>query len=345
MKNILFAFCLLTLSVSHAQDKVVTLLPPSGNIWTCGLFEINDTIYCPYQDYSAVKASRFLQLDYDLNNIDTLIFALGRDSLDYAFNLVINSEPHILLRKIKNGRNVFYARKLHNERLKDSLFLPIDTIDRGEPFRAYTVDENTTRMIIAKWDTNHRFILNSTIVDLDSNFNMKEYHTIQVQPNVLKWISLILSITPVNDTLWHIHTNDALYLYNPKSKQTISGKKLYGETQSYYKIDSTKYLAFGTVGQPTVPGQPGNYSDDLGFYRINANGDVLETLKFNTVVDSSTYPRLGYINYSIEDAQGPLAIVYDTNNIFLATHSKLSKQGPNEYYFMIIKTNSRGDEY
>ncbi|WP_417600485.1 T9SS type A sorting domain-containing protein [Owenweeksia hongkongensis] len=345
MKHVFTIYFILTLSYINAQSKVVTLLPPSGNIWTFGLFEINDTIYCPYEDYTGVKASRFLRLNYDLNVIDTLTYSLSEDSLYSYFKIMINTKEHILYRKIQNGNDVYYARRLHNGRLSDSLFLPIDTILRGDPMRAYSVDANTTRMIIAIWDTNHRFIENSAIVDLDSNFTMKTYHTIDVQPGVSNRISLIFSVTPISDTLWHIHTSDALYLYNPQTKQTIFGKELYGEIQSYYKMDSTKYLGFGTVAQPTVPGQPGNYSRALGFYRINSNGDVVETAKFNTVVDSSTYPRLGYINYSEEDAQVPIAIVYDTNNIFLATQSDLSRQGPNEYYFIVVKTNSRGDEY
>ena len=337
--------CLLAVNgLVFSQGRVLTLLPPSGDISAYNLFDFNDTIYCPIEKRAGSGSNRFLRLDYDLNIIDTLILDPSRDSLSYYLHMEINSKTYVLLREIQNGVPLYYARSLTKGKFTDSIFLPIDTIKRARPARVYDVDSNTLRMVVAKYDVNYQHVLSSVILDLDSNFNVKEYHAIEVQAGVSNWISLITSVSVINDTLWHVHSHGELYLYNPRSRETISGRKLYGTIQDYYRVNATQYLGFGTVGKSTVPGQSGNYTDALGFYRVNAAGNVVDKYSYSVVTDSSTYGTYGYINYAIDNAQSSNTVLYDTNSIFVAGQSVLLKQGPNDYFFVIFKINSKGQE-
>ena len=303
-------------------------------------------MYLPIAFNLDPAAWSLISLNENLDPLDTFNVANSTtDSMSFYRHMSSPLGLFIFIRKIHQGNIFVHAKKIGQSGLSDSLYLNLDTVSRWGLTRVYNIDSNTVRAIISKWDTSFRWILSSVIVDLDSNLQIKDYHAIrQDYPGVSFVPNMIWSVSELNDTLWHVHTEHGLYLYNPVTKRTLLGKDLWGVVHSYQIVSKSEYLALGIVGRLTIPGQPGSKEEALGFYRIGFDGTIKDTVAFSAVSDSSRWSGSGFMIYSREDSQLPNVLAEDTNNIFLASHSRYTKFLVDTSYFLVVKTNSVGDE-
>ena len=170
-----FLSFLFTAVFGQVQSK--TMFSSSGNLFSSSLFKYNDTIYIPVAEGSSSSMDKFIRLTEDLSIVDTLSMNEGTgDSVYYFDHLVYKNSLSIIKGFFQNGNYKYFREVLKNKTFNDSIYLKIDTIKRGIPYRFYPIDSNNSRAIISKIDTSGRWIMNSVIVELDSNLNITEYH-------------------------------------------------------------------------------------------------------------------------------------------------------------------------
>ena len=340
-----FYYTMLALSASvilSAQVKDVTL----RSVVSKTIFTLNDTLYVPIEDHILAGNCRLVRFEQDLTIIDTIDLApTNMDSVH--FYGYINQGNDILLYngKDKSDGDLLYSQRVSNGKLVDSVYINLDTIKGRVVDRFYHVDSNSIIAPVIKVWPPGGFPDNSVIVEMDSNFVIRDYHTIDFnQPGVSNSYDLIESISILSDSLWHIHGKKGVwYSYNPIKHVTLGGKNLVGTIQSHYKITADEYLGFGTAAKLTIKGQPGSAEELLGFYRVNANGHVVDTAAFTFKTDSSLFPSMGRLDFVESNTTVPNAVVIDTNNIYLAADANFWDDNAGLQSFLyVVKTDSRG---
>lgn len=251
-------------------------------------------------------------------------------------NYVISSNPNLDINIHQISGNTLVA----------STKLNFDTITRTFPYNVIEINSNHLRMIAHEWNSAGNTITQSKIIDLDSNFNVIDYHAFDLSQNNLFPTSqsqVISGLYEVDNTTWHLHTNGALHIYNPQTNTIDTSRYLWGDSRRTYPINSNEYLALGIVSfiQP-LAGFPYLGMNALGFYRISNDGTPLDTSHFLNIDNSANNPT----DVSYESMGSPAVVVYDTNNIFLASQTSYQKTGNDPLIegFLIIKTDLTGKE-
>ena len=330
--------------VGHSQNKVVT----NDSIFSQTIFNINDTVYVVMDDHFGAGKGRLWRLSENLTIFDTInLGSKGSDTVYCNDKIQKNNDVLIYNGKVKNGTYLRYIQKLENGRLSDSVYMDLDSIKGGLVDRIYYVDSTKiVAPVIKSWPPGS-FPRNSVIAEMDSNFVMIDYHTIDfAQPGIFFNSGVIISISFLEDSVWHIHGRKGeLYTYNPVKHKTMKGKSVVGTIQSYYKIKPNEYLGFGTAARLTIKGQPASAEELLGFYRINTEGDIIDTASFTFIVDSSLF-SIGRLEFAESETDVANAVIIDTNNIYLAADAsfrddnfKLIK------YIYVVKTDSQGNKH
>ena len=335
---------LLVNSVLLGQSKVVT----NDSIFSETIFNINDTVYVVTDDHFAAGKGRLLRLSENLTIFDTI--NLGSKVSDTVYcndKIQKNNDVLIYNGKVKNGKYLRYIQKLKNGRLSDSVYMDLDSIKGGLVDRIYYVDSNKIVVPVIKSWPPGSWPQNSVIVELDSNFSITDYHKIDFTLTRVPVPSgMIMSISFLEDSLWHLHCFDGeLYAYNPQKHKTLKGRDLVGTIQSYYKINPDEYLGLGTAARLTISGQKGSAEELLGFYRINTEGDIIDTASFTFIVDSSLF-SIGRLDFAESDTKVPNAVVIDTNNIYLGADARFRDDNFKLItYIYVVKTDSQGNKH
>lgn len=230
----------------------------------------------------------------------------------------------------------------------DSSSFGIDSLQRSYPVRTWNIKSNTLRTLLYESEANSVFVKKSKIIDLDSNFNITDYHSFNFDSIDRRSNVIVTAANFINDSVWHIFTqrpNGALHHYNVDEKLVDSSQYLWGEIRKCYPVNSNEYLALGIVSwSPTVLGLPYTGMNALGFYRISHSGQLLDTAYFLNIDNNAP----GTLDFSNEDMNVPAVVIYDTNTIYLAAESSYRSHlsgSQQEGYIFVIKTDSRGNEH
>lgn len=299
--------------------------------------------------YSVIRSSflphyRILRFDKNLQIIDTVTYSTYRTN-DPIISRVLNfnGEAYALFGNTMQTNRRMNLQLLEEDNLTDSFYISMDTLQYYALYNAYQEAENTLRLFVNSYEADYTTYRASYIYDLDSNFQIKDIHKIDpnYSPNSTK---IIESVSEVNDTLWHIHTNDKLYGYNPQTKTQLFPKYLEGNIFRYYNLNDSTYIGFGISTVLGIPKLRGTSQAALGFYTIDERGNAIDTVSFNTL--SHFVPAANYIEYSDESTNFNNALVYDSQNIILASAYTYFPTGnlPQEDGFTILKTDIHGKE-
>lgn len=282
-----------------------------------------------------------MRYDNNLNVIDTLTGSdAGRPGARFFSPFRFNNNLYMYCMDGSNpATREFSIHRLSQGSILDSIPLNLDTISDAYPSYTQQIDNNTLRVIISKSSPGP---IDSRILDLDSSFNIKNYHNVDLS-KIAPYGQTITSVYEVYDSLWHVYTDAGLASYNPLTKVTLDGATNKAEVYTHYKLSSTEYLAFGISAVLESPSSPGSATSSLGFYKVNASTAFVDTVAFNAFSHTLT-PNL--TEYSSERLQkNKNAIVYDTSNVILACQGDYEPQNTNIQfrYFHVVKTNFSGD--
>ncbi|WP_417612732.1 T9SS type A sorting domain-containing protein [Owenweeksia hongkongensis] len=349
MKKLYLLFLILFQAYVKSQVLVDTTRIDNNSVYFIDGID-NDSIF-----YTSIFKQNSLGIRYS-NNINIYNQALDLvDSIDgnqsgrTSLGVSLAGFFHFRKRNYIFARDVQYNISIHRisgNTLTDSVKLNFDTIVRTLPYFPQEITPNRLRLICYEYAPAGIPIVKSKIIDLDSNFNVIDYHAFDFSQNSLfptAQSQLITDLYVVNNQTWHIHTSGALHVYNPQTHSIDTSRYLWGASRHFYPINANEYLAMGIVSfrQP-IAGLPHLGMNALGFYRMNNNGVPLDTSYFLNVDNSSVNPT----DVSDETMDPPAIIVYDTNNIYLASHTfyQISSNDPLVEGLFVVKTDSRGNE-
>ena len=288
-----------------------------------------------------------LRYDENLSIVDTLSGAdVGRPGGIFELPFYINNNLYYYCYdSIIAGRH-FSFHKIQNGTFTDSIGLDLDTISNAYPAKITALDNNTLQILLSIYLPNG-FFKGTRILLLDSNFNFKScYHPLLDSIPPTTFSKQIRAIHQLNDSTWHLFYTNHLVVYNPRSDSILSVKEFLGKIYNTYKLPNQIYLALGLTSTRVTSTQlPGNSARSLGFYFIDSQANILDTVRFNAFKD--TVPQWGINNYSTESTGSIYtqnSLVYDTNTIFLVSEGDYNLPNSMNFlrYFYIVKTDIKG---
>ncbi len=282
-----------------------------------------------------------MRYDQNLSVMDTILGTdVGRPGARFFAPFSFNHKNYVYC---MNGANPatreFSIHSIKQGNILDSIPLDLDTINDAYPSYTQQVDNNTLRVVLSKSGPG---IIDARIIDLDSNFNLKNYHNIDLSM-IAPYGQHITSVYEVSDSLWHVYTKSGLASYNPLTKITLDGDANKAEVYTHYKLSSSEYLAFGLSSVLGSPSSSGSANSSLGFYKVNSNAVFVDTVAFNAF---SQPLGPNYTEYSDESLQNNKnAIIYSPDNVVLACQGGFLAKNTNTRfrYFHVVKTNFSGD--
>lgn len=293
---------------------------------------------------------RYVNDIYVYNDSLTLIDSIngnqtGRTNLKTAVAglFKFNSSNYVFAR---NPQYDISIHKISGNKLIDSTKLNFDTITRTFPYYPNEINPNRLRLIGYEYNSFQTNIIKSKVIDLDSNFNVIDYHAFDFSQNNLFPTSqsqLLSGLYQIDNNTWHLHTNGALHIYNPQTNTIDTSRYLWGDSRVMYPVNNNEYLALGIVSFiPPLPGFPYLGMNALGFYRMRNDGTPIDTSYFLNIDNSAT----NRTDVSHEKMSLPTVVVNDTNNIYLASSTSYQKSNnaPLVNGFFVVKTDSRGTE-
>lgn len=303
----------------------------------------------PSEFYTIVSSStnpyQILLFDDNLQLIDTVIYSNYRRKNPIVSRVItFRGKPYALFGNTMQTNRRMNLQLLDQNTLTDSFYISVDTLQYFSIYHAYEAYSNTLRLFVNSYDASYSSIKGSYIYDLDSTFKAKMVYPINLNysPTSSK---TIVSVTEVNDTLWHVHTIDNLYGYNPQSKSLLFSKYLKGQIYKYLNLNDSTYLGFGISTVLGTPPLRSTSQSALGYYKIDKYGNAIDTTSFNAY--SQLINMSNYIDYSDERGGGESALIYDTNNIILASSSTYFLPGEPQQQdgFLVLRADVNGKEY
>ncbi len=349
MKTLSFAstifFCF-TLSGQVLFDSILESGPNSFQHYMVASEIGSDNTYVIHSDAVDGSYSVF-NFDKNLNIIDTLYPEdAGRTNVRFTYPFNFKSGLYYLcVGNDSTSASDFSYHKLENGRFTDSIGFNLDTIPHSSPFLARQIDNNTIQLLVNVTPPVTPRRTYSRIFHLDSNFQVKSYHNPNFDSLIGTNARAILAIHQLNDSTWHLYLSGTLAIYNPIKRKVKEFKKILFSGFDTYSLPNNDHLALGITSYPVKPPLgPSNVPTSLGFYVVNKQADVIDTIQFNAFKD--TVPSLWINNYSSEGIVSTVSssVVYDTNNIFMASNGSYTKFNgtENTQYFYVVKTDSRG---
>lgn len=344
MKKLLFvSVWILIASHTFSQNKIDTLGDNSNSVI------IFDAISSPDKNefYATTRSSNLssdfiIRFNSNLGILDTLPTPHYWSQNVFISKLFsFNNKSYLLASDVSGNNKTYLVYTIQSNQLLDSIHLSTSSLLNESVARIYQVSSDTLRLVINIWNSANTFITGGKIIDLDSNFQLINQYSIQ-QP--LSTSKEIQSISTINDSLWHVHTVNTLYGYNPRSQTTEFSKLIEGRIFFQQHLSDSTYAGFGIVSAFERPPLKSTSIPSLGFYIFDLTGNPIDTVHFNSVSQYSA--SAGNWTYSNESASHRNSLFYDENNIYLASTSvhHNSSSSHQEEVFFVIKSDILGNE-
>ncbi len=346
IKRIL-ALCLSLLSTQSFGQVIFDTIPQTGSNSITRRFPGMDPktgdIYVNQRN-SNTGEYLLLRFDNNLNLIDTLFGEdAGRSNVRFTNPITFNKSLYYLcVGNDSAAARDFSYHKISNGVFRDSIGFNLDTLPYySNPYIAREIDNNTLQLLVNVTPPAVPSRTYSRIYHLDSNFQVKSYHNPNFDSLTNTFARTILAVHQLNDSTWHLYLSGALVVYNPSKRKISEHKKILFEGFDTYPLPNKKHLALGVTSYPIKPPLgPSNSPSSLGFYIVDSNASIIDTIQFNAFKD--TVPALWINNYSSERVASAdvNSIIYDTNNIFLACDGSYTEFNGTTFrqYFYVVKT-------
>ncbi len=299
-----------------------------------------ENIYVGHQDD---LSGSFMLLRYDdsLTLLDTLTGVdIGKSGARFSYPFSFNNSLYYICRDSSRTQRNFSIHKLENGKFTDSFNLNLDSIANGYPSMVTVINDSLIQILVELYLPSGIF-KGSGILHLDSSFNFISYHHPPLDSIAPTWATKRISaVYQLNDSTWHLFYTNDLAVYNPKLDTILMVKPLISNIYNTYQLPSKTYMALGLTQKAIV-----NSASSLGFYIIDHQTNILDTVSFNAFKD--TIPQWGINNYSDENVSNNTrnSIVYDNNNIYLTCRGSYSPKtftAPPIAYFYVVKTDLKG---
>lgn len=345
MKKLVLLFTILSVTTLRSQVKIDSTQEtgPEPMLYFTPIDEVNSS------NFYAINSNQYFSsypyivwFDKNINILDTISGNdIGLPTANFSAPFKYANSQYYIYSDLANSTARKYSfHKIENGIFTDSIGLDLDTIIDGAPHTATEMDNGELRIIINS-------IVNGRTIGmlyLDSNFNGVRFHRLDFDTTPRR----ILEVNEINDSIWHLFS-DGVEVYNPKQKQILFKQKFFGIIRRTYDLPGNEYMALGTVATRPYDSSSVFQSNQtaLGFYIIDYNGRIQDTIKFSAYTDTMQGPQNLSFHYSTENGGTYYSnsVVYDTSNILLASQGSfsLSFVSPDREYFFVVKTDVSGN--